>query len=265
MASQLLFFKKNLADQSVPGISATASNGAAYASNALGRARLSAWVTTGSNDATTETWTLTWLDNQSFSQIILNKHNFKSFTVKYWNGSAWTDFSAPISETTNTETTNRYSFTAVSTKQVQISVTTTQTVNADKYLFQFIATDVLAQLVGWPVIQAPTFTRNRVLKSMLSGKSMLTLNVGGYKATLTVKEWSNATDLTTVEALFSSTQGFLFWPCGGDEAQFKSVRQGYRLEDIFLMQCANDYVPEYADGQYQRGLKITMQLVEVTL
>lgn len=263
MAQQIIFFEKPASDIGNPGVSATASQGAAYATYALNRSNLSAWITTGSVDADNTTWTLDMTDEKRISEILLIKHNFKSFTVKYWNGSAYQDFSPAINETTNTKAVNRYTVTPQSTSKIQITITGTLTPNSDKYLYQFLATEKLGQFNGWPQIKKPVHSRNRKKNGMLSGRSNIAENVGAFSCELSVKEWKDSTDLTLVERLYNMSEGFLIWPSGGDESQFSSARQGYRLEDIYLVKCADEYEPSFVSGQYQRGLDISISLTEV--
>jgi hypothetical protein len=263
MSGQIIFFEKNKADYSNPNVSATASQGAAYAEYALNRSNNSAWVTTGSVDADNTTFTVDFTDPRLISEILLVKHNFKAYTVQYYDGSNWQNFSPAISETTNTAETNRYSVTEVSAYQIRITITGTQTANQDKYLYQFIATKLIGQLAGWPVIKSPVLSRGRRSTAMLSGKRSITESVGHFECSLAVKEWKSNADLTIVETLYARNEGFLVWLSGGVTSQFSSVRQGYRLEDIFLMKCANEYRPEFVDGIYPRGLAIDMDLIEV--
>ena len=71
-------------------------------------------------------------------------------------------------------------------------------------------------------------------------------------------------DLTIIENLFASNDGFLVWLCGGDEDQFRSERIGYRLEDIYLMKCINEWKPVHYKGLYQAGMKVDLDLREIT-
>lgn len=263
MASQIMFFKKNKGDYGLPNVSATASQGSAYAIYALNRSNNSAWVTTGSVDADNTTWTVDFGDPKRVDRIFLLKHNFKSFTVKYWNGSTWAAFSPAINVSGNTAESNIYSVASVSTTKIQVQITGTQTADRDKYLYQFVATELIGQLAGWPVVKNPIISRNRRKNQMLSGKLNVAENVGAFSCELTVSEWKSDADMTIVESLFDSNDGFLVWLCGGDESQFSSVRQGYRFEDLPLVKCENEYKPEFVRGMYQRGLNVSLKLAEV--
>jgi len=261
-AEQILFLNKNVADFSDDNVAAAASQGNDYASFALNRSNNSAWMTTSSVDSDNTTWEVDLVDDHYITDILLLKHNFKAFTIQYWDGAAYVDFSTPISETVNAEDTSHFTFDSQNTTKIKITITGTQVANSDKQLFQFIATTQIGQLDGWPIIK-PTILRNRKLIKMLSGKIEVKESIGAFKADLSVKILSNDADLTIVESLFASNEGFLVWLCGGDEDQFRSERIGYRLEDIYLMKCTNEWKPLLYKGLYQAGMKVDLKLSEV--
>jgi hypothetical protein len=265
MSQPIMFFKKNKADYQNPSAVVTASEGGTFAPFVQRRSNGIGWMTTGSVDANHTTLTVNFNDIQTISDLILVKHNFANFNVKYWNGSAWTDFSPAVSRSGVTESTTRASFSAVQTTQLQLTINGTQVPNSDKKLSQFIATELIGQLKGWPTIKKPSFNKNKQNSKMLSGKVTVGENVGGFACDLEVKLWSDSSDLSIVETLYGSGSGFLVWLCGGDQSQFSSVRQGYRLEDFFLMKCTNDYSPEWFSGLYSSGLNLTLSLAEVTV
>jgi hypothetical protein len=260
---QIIFFKKSKCDFERTEVVASASEGDLYASNALNRNNTSAWLTTGSTDASLTTFEVDFQEVRDITDILLIKHNFKNFTVKYWNGSSFVAFSTPISETVNTAETTHYTRAVVSTQKLQITVNGTMVANSDKYMYQFIATEQIGQLNAWPVIKKPELSRNRIKNQMLSGKFNVVENVGDFSCSLYVKALSSDADLTIIETLYSSTEGFLVWLCGGSETQFKTVRQGYRLEDLYLMKCLNEYLPEYYKGLYNSAIGIELKLQEV--
>jgi len=264
MSSQLIFFEKNKADFEQSFVTVTASEGQANGRNMLDRNNFSAWVTTDSTDASGTNFVVDMIDPREIDNLLFIKHNWKAFTVKYWDGiSAFVDFATPIAETVNADDTTRFQVTKVTTSKIQVVITATQTADDEKFLFQFIATMLLGKLDGWPRIVSPTFDRNLVNNEMISGKEHFVENTGKYRARLTVDNWKLAADLTIVERLYEEQQGFLFWPSGGDETQFSSIRKGYRLEDIFLVRPKRDHMPEWRKGNYFTGMKINIELVEV--
>lgn len=264
MSQQIIFLKKNKADYNDSAVSVTASQASSFAPFVQRRSNEYGWMTTGSVDADNTTLTCDFGQLQTLTNIILVKHNFKSFTIKYYDGASYQNFSTTIAETVNTDNTSRFSFNSVSTTKIQITIAGTQTANAEKQLYQLIATELLGQLVAWPVIDNPVFDRNKRNNRMLSGKLNIGINSGAFMCDLMVSNWSSSADLSLIETLYNSSNGFLVWLCGGDESQFRSERIGYRLEDFFLMKLADNYSPKFVEGLYKTGLELRLSLVEVT-
>jgi hypothetical protein len=263
MSEQIFFFDKSKCDISNSGVSATATQGDEFAELVLNRSNANGWITTGSVDADQPTLTIDMADERPITDILLVKHNFKSFTVKYWDGSSFVDFSPAINETTNTDETSHFEVEQVETTKIQLQVNGTMTPDEDKILYQLIATRRIGQLAGWPVIKKPVHSTNAKKSTMLSGKTFVARNLGAFSCELAVAEWRNSADLEIVEELYENTEGFLVWLSGGSEDQFSSTRKGYRLEDVYLMKCLDDYSPEFVSGQYKRGLAISIKLGEV--
>lgn len=263
MANQILFLKKNKLDISDTTVTLTASQGDDYTDFARNRLNTSAWVTSGSVDADNTNIVVDFVNSVDLDIIILAKQNFKNYTVQYWNGSAYTDFSTAINVTNSTADTKYHEFTLVTTTKIKLIVTGTQTANADKYLYQFIASEKIGRLEGWPVIKKPTLSRDRIKNKMISGKLAVKEQIGNFSTDLEVKILSDDTDLTVVEDLYDSNDGFLLWLCGGSETQFSSVRKGYRLEDIYLMKCVDEWQPEFYKGFYKSGIVTKISMSEV--
>jgi hypothetical protein len=263
MPKQILFFRKSRADLSFEEVTVTASEGQEMAKSAFARGNLTAWLTSDSLDANQTTFTIDFSEERTVSDILLLKHNFKSFTVQWWNGLSYQDFSPPISESTNLKGSSYYSVSAVSTQLIRLTVYSTQVPDQDKFLYQFIATEKLGRLNAWPVIKAPLLSRNRLKSKSLSGKMNIIENIGSFSCSLEIPALSNSQDLDLIERLYGANESFLVWLCGGDENQFKTIRQAYRMEDIYLMKCSDEYSPEYLRGVYTSSIKIDMNLQEV--
>lgn len=262
MAGQILFYEKSKCDFTNSNASATASQGVGYESYLLDRSNRTAWVTSGSVDADLTNIVIDFTEQRYIDTIVFIKWNVKSYTIQYWNGSTYVDFATAIDVTTNTAETVKHSVTEVLTSKIKLIIRGTMVANDDKYIYQVICTSFIGQLAGWPVIKKPTHNLNRIVTKMLSGRVNVVESVGGFSMDLEVANWNSDADLTIIERLYTLAEGFLVWTCGGDEAQFSSVRMGYRLEDWFLMRPTNNYVPEYVKGLYKTGLKIQMSLAE---
>lgn len=263
MSEQIRFFKKPVTDSTQPNVTATASQSSDLASYATIRGFFAGWVTTGSVDADNTTFEIDWVDERTVDSIFLLKHNFKAFTVQYWNGATYQNFSPAISETTNTEMDSFYSVTGVDTSKIKITITGTMVADADKYLYYAAACESLGQLEGWPLIKNPKVSKATKVTRMLSGKADVAQNVGGFSCELKVKHWRIVADLEIIENLYSRYESFLVWLCGGDATQFFFGPLGYTRRDLVLMRTVNEYEPEYVEGVYVNGLDLTIKLEEV--
>lgn len=265
MGKQVAFFRKNKLDFAYEDVTIEASEAPDFIGYIRDRKNTTGWMTTGSVDANNTTITADVSESKDFTDIILSGHNFKSYTLQHWDDttSGWTDFSPAINEHANPGGTSRHSFAKVETNKIQLIIRETVLPNDEKVLRQFIATELIAQLNAWPIIKDAVSSRNRVKSVMLSGKRSIRENVGGFSCKLEVQVWRDPADLAAVEELYFANESFLVWLCGGDEAQFSSPRIGYRLEDIYLMKCENEYEPEWYHGLYTSGLNLKISLAEV--
>ena len=270
MSQQIKFYDKSKLDLSngVASITITDSvatnNGQDYVDFMRNRNNVSAWMTTGSTDAALTTIDVELVDEREITTVILTTFNFKAYTIQYWDGGAYVDFSTPVNETANVLTSIEHSFDQISTSKIRIIVSGTMIADADKRITQLIITKNLltGQLDGWPVIKRPRHNTNKKVSIMLSGKVNVVESVGGFSCDLSVKNWNSDSDLSLVEEIYFGKRGVLMWLSGGDEAQFSHNRAGYRGEDIYLVRAVNDYTPEWSSGLYTTGMKINMKLKE---
>jgi len=263
MSQQIRFFYKNKLDISNDVAVLTASQGNDFVDYVRNRSNTTAWVTTGSVDADLTQIDVDFVDLINIDFILLIKHNLKAYTIQYWNGASYVNFSTTIAETVNTETTTFHQFTEVFTTKIRLIIQGTMVVDSDKYLFQFIASTQRGQLNAWPIIKSPKVSRNKVRSKLISGKEAIKEQSGSFTCQLQVKLLRNAADLSLIEGLYDANTGFLVWLSGGDETQFSSPRIGYRKQDIYLMKCSDDYQPEWYKGFYTTGIVVGIDLVEV--
>jgi hypothetical protein len=317
MAQQIKFFRKNYIDQSYSNITltvtdATASDtGSSILTYLQNRKNTSAWLTTGSADAANTQLDIDWGTSLDLDTLILVKHNFDAYTIQYWNGSAYVDFSTAINESSLTPTTQNdppaspsvgdkyivgtgtgawasqdgkytewngtswdfydtsrlektaiHSFTTVATQKIRIIITGTMVADDDKILRQLICTKAIGQLNAWPIVRTPLISRNKKTTRALSGKVYLAESIKSFSCTLEVESLKNADDMAIFEELFEKYEGVLIWLCGGDESQYSSMREGYRLEDIYLVRPVSEYSPEWFLGLYQAGVQFLVNLEE---
>ncbi len=197
------------------------------------------------------------------NDILLLKHNFKKYVLSYYDDDTGLYVTLFTSTTYTEASTHYYSATGFHTSKIKIRINGTFVADSNKYLFQFIASERIGQFAGWPVIKKPVISRDLRKSKMLSGKTSMFANTGAFACKLSWTNLSSSADLAIIERMYQSNEGFLVWLCGGDEDQFSSVRQGYRMEDIYLMRCQDEHSPEFYGGFYKSGMKIEVDLVEV--
>lgn len=264
MGQNIRFFRKNEADYSNTTMTVTASQNNEFAMRALNRSNLSSWVTTGSVDADNTTFEVDFHEPRNLDSILLVNHNFKNYTIQYYNGSSYVDFTPAINVSNGVLITSFFQFTQVAVEKVKLTITGTQVANSDKQLYQFIMTTQLGQFLGNPVISNLVHNQNKVMAQMLSGRMNINKNLGGTSFDLAVAVWKIASDIALIQNLYASVEGFLVWLSGGDESQFSLSVSGYRLQDIVLMQCKNDLSPDFFKGLYKSGLNnFKVSLVEI--
>lgn len=263
MSSQIRFFDKSKCDLTQPNCVATASEGQAFVDLARNRSNDTWWTTQDSLDSNNTTYEMNLVDMFGIDSILLIGHNFKSYTLKYWDGFAYQNFSTTVAPTTNTKTTTFHQFTEVNTTKILLTILGTFVADEDKKLAQFIITKQVRKLNAWPAVKNPSHDQNIKKTKMLSGKNNVTKNLIGFSVELDVVTLSDSTDLDAFDSLFFSGNSFLVWLCGGDEDQFIKAARGFRLQDIYLMQPVSIWTPEPYQGFYGIGYKTAVQLTEV--
>lgn len=268
MANQIIFFEKNKIDQdnesgSIVVTDAVAyNNGQEFVDRVRNRDNRSAWMTTDSTDAANTQLDIDLGEDQFLTDIILIKHNWKSYTIQYWNGSTYVNFSTVIAPTNDTKPTSHYNFNKIETSKIRIVILGTQIADDDKQLFQLIISDRVGQLQGYPDISGTEFDTSKRVTKMLSGKSNVVQSFEAFSVTLSLPVYSNDNDLAIFLSVFERRQSVLIWLCGGSESQFKPIIKGYRFEDIFLVQPMNDFTADRYKSMYKAGIKINIQFKE---
>lgn len=263
------FFKKNKIDLDFTA-TITITDGVAdndgqdFVNFLRNRDNFSGWSTTGSTDAANTELVAEMDGAKDIDRIFLVKHNFKNFTIQYWDEDSltWTNFSTAINVTNNTLETSYFEFNSVYTSKIKLVITGTMTPDADKFLNQLIMTEEIGTLVTQPIIQ-PKIDRTRKVTKFLSGKVFISRSVPSFEVKIKMNSVTSENDLALCETLFNSLESFLVWISGGDIAQFNNqVRVGYRLEDIYLVNIDNEYTPQYEESRWAFGVPINLGLQE---
>jgi len=248
----------------VDGATITATSGDASASRALDKNSVTHWRSVGASDGVTETLIITFDGTESIDRILLTDHNWKTYTVKYLSSGIYVNFAnvvtlngatqSNISETTYALNSSYYEFTQVTTTSLEITVTNTQTVDAEKYISRIVATSELGTLTGYPGVASMTQSRNTRVNKMLSGKDSVQKSEESVDFQLVFKDYpaSFQSDLDLMVTLFEREDNFLVWLCGGRYGSdyFRYAIRGFRLQDLYEMQIDKDFDISYSDNVY---------------
>lgn len=265
------FFRKNLFDLSNKGASVLVTDavaiddGAAFLNLLRNRNNTSGWSTTGSTDAANTTLNVDLGSQYDIDFIALVKHNFKSYTIEYFDEALeiWRNLTPVIAVTNNTEETTFHTFTKLSIRRFRLIITGTFVADEDKFLRQLIFTTKYGEMVVEPII-VPAFDKNKNTTKYLSGKRHIRTSPVSFACRIAMNNVVEESDLLLVEELFDySYEGFLLWICGGTIDQYPSLRYGYRLEDFFLVNLENEYSTEWEDSRYANGMGFDLRMSEI--
>lgn len=242
---------------------------------ALDRNPITYWRSIGSDDTVTESMEVTFAEEITFDRLFLIDHNFKDFSVKYDVAGVWTDFASVvglsgsqsnIAETSFADDTAYYQFTPVTTTKIQILVTKTQVVDAQKYINQIIVTEELGTLVGFPKIKGTVIDRNLRKDEMLSGKILVQKSEKSFKATLDFDDYpaTLSADVDLIFLLQEYEDNFMIWLCGGRRGSqyFRKQMEGYRLRDVYTVQLVAPLDPIYGKNQFHGTVNFTAKFEE---
>lgn len=260
----------------VDGASILASSGDASSSYAIDRNPDTYWTSVASSDVTTETITVTFSEDKTIDSLLFLDINWKGFVVKYDNGGTWTHFASVfgldgsksnITETTFADDTAYYNFTEVTTGSIQITITTTQTANEEKYCSQIIATNEIGTFLGWPLVDDITFDRNSRVRKTLSGKVSVQKSLESFSCNLKFQNYPSTStynaDIDLIMTLHDQEDPFIIWLCGGRRSTyFNYILRGYRLRDAITVQIVNELNLSYTDNILKNPVNASVELVE---
>ena len=263
MTGGISFFDKNRA-LFKDGASAVASSNTDDQNLILGQNKYYSWQSNGSDDMTTETITITLAAAISISRIFLVNHNFKAFQIQYDNGSP-TDFANvagldsysgnSIDVTNFSRNTAYFEFDAVTTDTIIITVDTTQTVGAEKVLGQFIATNEIGTLTGYPVLNRVRSNRNIKRERSVTGRNHIQKGFEVASFDLNLQSYPLQADIDILDSLHQREDNFLVWLCGGKPDQFRLTQRGFLIDDIYEMQVTAPLENGYKDNVYRHGVQ----------
>jgi len=235
--------------------------------------RYTQWESIGSSDIVEETITVTFPFSKTIDTIFLADMNFKDFSVQYFNGVTFVDFAnvfgvnneskTGINETGYAYDTGFYQFDEVSTLQIQIKCLTTQTVDAQKFLGQIIATYEIGTFQGFPRIKSDS-NRNETSAKALSRRYVVQKTYETNTVNINFKTHPFQNDIDIANELFNREEPFLVYPCGGRTGSpyFKIEQKNWRLNDIYNVQILGKMKNDFEKGVYSLGVNKSLRMVE---
>ena len=269
MTGGISFYDKNKAlfDD---GSTCVASTNTADQNLILGTNKYFKWESIGSDDVTTETLTITLPAAISISRIFLLDHNFKNFGIQY---GASLDFANvlgldsysdnQILETGFARNTAYYEFDAVSTDTIIISMDTSQVVDAQKFLTQFILTNELGTLTGFPGMSGIRLDRNDRKDKAISGRLHIEKGYETASFSLSLKSCPVHADVDVLDSLHDRELPFLAWLNGGKPDQFRFNQRGFRLEDVYQVKVDKPANNSFNKNVYILGVNQSYSFTEV--
>lgn len=291
ITGMMKIFKQNLLVNQQ--ITLTASTGDASADNVKDFDKSTKWSSVGTDDTTVETFDVIFTSYQVINRILLILMNFKVFTIKWWDGAAYQDFSnvfskiddsvgSSISESDNSDTDRYYEFDTVVTKQIRISITSTfvpdvgvygtddygggsdygaidqEKTLAELYVGKEIGTFV-EDLTSSPNSFEPIFSdTNSVYIKKSNGGFIKYEKSDKWMADVSLSEILETNDQAIINTMYDDGQ-FAILPCGA----VPYTQRGWRLQDFYNVTIRGDLESEFAIGRVASvGLNYDFDLLE---
>jgi len=247
------------------GAMATASSNDAAAKYILSTNRYTEWTSIGSDDMTEEEIIIDLDSLRNINRLFLTEFNFKNFSVMYWDGAAYQNFTNVVGVNGQTFTginvTNwaydaaYFEFDSVSTIRIRIRCQTTQIADAQKFLCSVLATEEIGTFKGFPRVD-PKTDNNEIKTKTLGGKALVSKGFQTVIIKVNFKTHPFQEDNDLLEYLFNSVDPYLIYPCGGrtGENYFKISQKIWKLSDVFNVQATGDLDSDFEKGVYLLGV-----------
>ena len=172
------------------------------------------WVTVGYGTNTSTIFSVEFPTATVIDTIFLQNHNLKQFRVFYDSATANT-FSNDINETTNSDTSNIFTFNTVTVSSVQLQVDLAQTDDTEKKVGEFYIGGLLLDFERNPhhADYKPKLDRKQVIHSMPNGGKVQYLIDDKFTAQI---KWKFLTNSFKEElfAVYDTSSAFYFVPFG---------------------------------------------------
>jgi hypothetical protein len=264
------FFEPSFADS---GATIVVSSNDASKANIVDSNQEKVWVSSGSDDVTTETIDITLSATQSITRIFVFNINWKDFKIKYDGG---TDFagvnSLDASGATKIDITNYtrdmayFEFDSVSTDEINLEIFNTQSANEEKQLGYIVICTETGTLSSSGIGRvAWSFNNNSDIVKTLNKKSFVQKQQRTARGSLELPNIRSQADYDLVYELSQRVNPFLVWSCGGllpADFLIGSI-EGYRLQDLIKCQVNANFEPTFATTFYKNSIAAQINFIEV--
>ena len=213
----------------------------------------------GSNDSTPEVWEIGFSSAYDITAVAVFNHNIKSGNIQYFDGADWQDFAPRIVWSGNDQPNNYFEFTRVLTRKIRVTMETTQTPDAEKYVGQLRALNSLGDLEKNPTEVTPKLNPKDFDYTTANGGSVYGIAGIKYQATVKFNNTPEA-DQTFLVNLKIRNKPFYFYPCGGTG----QTDLTFRLDDMYLVNFTGAVAPKLAGKNlFGIGIDTSITLKEV--
>lgn len=222
------------------------------------RNRASKLTSFGSTDATLEYYEINFPSSRTFNRIWIDNHNIKIGSIKYWDGTAYTDFSNPIVWYGNASTTNYYEFNPVSSTKIRVEALTTIIPNDQKYIGE-LRVFIEIGTVGVNASSVDSkFVSKQTLNETATGGIKRVVFGRKYRARWTFNN-ADASDIELFDTLDTIGTPFHIFPCGGNGQS----EYGFRLRDLYLVNLVDSFSPTLKSNLFGVGMTANLEVAEV--
>lgn len=172
------------------------------------------WATIGYGTNTSTNLTVSFSPSVVIDRIFLQNHNLKQFRI-FYNGATSNTFTPAISETTNSATSNYYTFSTITVSSVTLQVDLATTADTEKEVGELYIGQLLLSMERNPPANSykPVIDRQQVIHKMPNGGVTQFVVANKFKTNL---KWNFLTESFTSQLLniYETATSFYFVPFG---------------------------------------------------
>jgi len=172
------------------------------------------WTTIGYSTNTSTNLTVSFSSSVVIDRVFLQNHNLKQFRI-FYNGATANTFTPAINETTNSATSNYYTFATITVSSVTLQVDLATTADTEKEVGEFYIGQLLLSMERNPPANSykPIIDRQQVVHKMSNGGVTQFVVANKFKTNL---KWNFLSESFTSQLLnlYETATSFYFVPFG---------------------------------------------------